>query len=280
MSNDILDKGSPVRRIIVLLTLLLLLISALIFLFNRASFLGNGKTSTEPVVIGTDGAIKTFPDDAKKNGEMPAAKVYDMLQKTPPTTNKKPDSVKAIIDNNQTQPAANKTPANQNNKPATALTTKDASKNKPTPSISDLVARNDGKNNKNTQGGAAVKKTTDKAIDKKSDKKAVNKNDASKDASSASSVSPGNYVLQLASFTDEATAQKYLTAMKPRLEKIIAGRGISYKVATGRLATGQQVYRSQVLGFQTKAQAEETCQKIKSQLTTSGKPDCLVLKSF
>ncbi|MDI9313497.1 MAG: SPOR domain-containing protein [Hydrotalea sp.] len=335
MSNDILDKGSPGRRIILLLTLLLLLISALIFLFNRASFLGGGGKSTEPVVITPGGAVKTFPDDSQKNGEMPAAKVYDMLQKTPPAssntaTNKKPNSVGDIVDNSAGKPATGQatqstqaTPApataNQNKKQATnntaaakkpndkpndkvtaKPTVNNAASNaankpaaKPTTSVADLVSSNGG-NEKPSQATKEAKKPADKtATTKPADKTAStattkpaakptddSAKKMAKDIATNVANQPGKYVLQLASFTDEATAQKYLNSIKPRLDKIIGGKGISLRVGSAVLSTGQNVYRSQVVGFQTKEQANEACEKIKSQLATSAKPDCLVLKSF
>ena len=335
MSNDILDKGSSGRRILLLLTLLLLLMSALIFLFNRKSFMGNNKQSTEPVVISPNGAVKTFPDDSKKQGEMPAAKVYDMLQQKPPAaSNKKPNSVKDIV-NNSAPPAsgqpngqatgqASKQPSNNtaakpvdgkadktsesksNNRTAkkapvpspwvanpspdsgaasttatspSAPTVPGATKpaNPPAASVADLVSNSVNKsemkdNNKDNKAAKPATKTVDK--------NAAGTTKSATPVNVATGAPAGAYGLQLASFTDEATAQKFLTAIKPQIQKIITGQTLDFKVSSGVLSNGQRVYRMQVGGFATKEMAEQSCQKIKSQVTKPSKPDCLVLKSL
>lgn len=314
MSGDILDKGSSMRRIITLLTLLLLLISALIFLFNRGSFFANKDNSKTPVVVSPDGDVKTFPSEEGKNGNMPTAKVYDMLEKTPPPA-KKPSSVKDIIASDEKKSAA-PTPQTGAEKPTSKVADKPADKTsdkkpekqtekkssneassqstqkkannaaqKPS-SVADLVAKSENKPTANVdkKTSTADKKTA--SADKKTasvDKKtaSADKKIATVDKKTATNVAPpakttSNYNLQMASFTDEATAQKFLDNLKPKTKKIFSNKPIGYRVAAGILPNGQKVFRPQLTGFTDKQDATAACQKIKSQLP---KADCLVLKN-
>ncbi len=307
MSGDILDKGSSMRRIITLLTLLLLLISALIFLFNRGSLFANKDSSKTPVVVSPNGDVKTFPSEEGKNGNMPTAKVYDMLEKTPPPA-KKPSSVKDIIASDEKKAAAptpqtgaEKSTSKVADKPADKPSDKKPEKQtekkssneasnqsaqkkinstaqKPS-SVADLVAKSESKptSSVDKKTSTADKKTA--TVDKKP--ATADKKTTTVDKKTATNVAPpakttGNYNLQMASFTDEATAQKFLESLKPKTKKIFSTKPIGYRVATGTLANGQKVFRPQLTGFTDKEDATAACQKIKSQLP---KADCLVLKN-
>ncbi|MGI9461659.1 MAG: SPOR domain-containing protein [Alphaproteobacteria bacterium] len=258
MSGDILDKGSTGRRIIVLLTLLLLLISALIFLFNSASFFSDKPSS--PIVISPDGDVKTFPDNDDADGKMPTAKVYDMLEKLPPN-GKTSVSVKDIVANDGKVPKTQTIGDKLKSKPSA-----NKAENKTPTSVADLVKTNDKK-----KIAASGKKKTEPAT---SDKKKTET--AASDTKKIATASTTIYSLQIASFTDEITATKFLNSLKPRIEKIITQKNIRYRIAQGRLSNGQQVFRPQITGFQKRNEAVKACQQIKSRLS---RVDCLVLKS-
>ncbi len=286
MSGDILDKGSSMRRIITLLTVLLLLISALIFLFNRGSFFANKDNSKTPVVVSPNGDVKTFPSEEGKNGNMPTAKVYDMLEKTPPPA-KKPSSVKDIIASDEKK-TATATPQTGAEKPTSKVADKPADKNsdkkpeKQTEKKSSNAASNQSTQKK--ANNVAQKPSSVADLVAKSENKPtanVDKKTSSADKKPATNVAPAakttsNYNLQMASFTDEASAQKFLDNLKPKTKKIFSNKPIGYRVATGILPNGQKVFRPQLTGFTDKQDATAACQKIKSQLPKS---DCLVLKN-